>query len=110
MVGLSHQRIATISTQLPGHLTPQCMNAAGSTGNRLVWGRIDAIQNGDTSRHQLGYFGLIENFANACHLAGWHLALGQVIDRQHGVRFAATECCLQLNHRITAIASKALDH
>ncbi|MNO82393.1 hypothetical protein D3C76_736660 [compost metagenome] len=76
----------------------------------LVRGGCYAIQHRHPRRSQLGNTGLIQNCADTRHLTSWHLALSQVIDRQHGMGLAATEGCLQLNNRITALARQPLNY
>jgi hypothetical protein len=42
---------------------------------------------------------------HALQVAGWSQSLGKVVDRQHGVRLAATKGRLQLNHWIAAFTN-----
>lgn len=76
----------------------------------LVGGGLNAIQYHQPRRRQLGNTGLVQNGPDTRHLTGCHLALGQVIDRQHGVGLAATKGRLQLNDRIAALARQPPNH
>lgn len=77
---------------------------------RLIRGRLDAIQHRYPRRCQLGNTGFVQDRPNTRHLTGRHLALSEVIDRQHGVGLAAAERRLQLDNRIPALAGQPLDH
>jgi hypothetical protein len=71
----------------------------------LVGRRLDAVQHRDASARQFRDLRRVQDGRYALQVAGWHLALGQVIDREHRVRLAAAERGLQLDDRVAALAA-----
>ena len=109
-IGLRHQRVALGPTQLPCQITPQRADALPILDDRLVGRGLDAVQHGDARLGQICHACRIKDGGHALQVAGRCLALGEVIDRQHGVRLATAEGGLQLDHRVAAPARQALDH
>ena len=107
-IGLRHQRVALGPTQLPCQITPQRADALPILDDRLVGRGLDAVQHGDARLGQICHACRIKDGGHALQVAGRCLALGEVIDRQHGVRLATAEGSLQLNDWLAALAIEPL--
>src|ERR1700686_1305340 len=53
---------------------------------------------------------MIEQVGDTWQVLEWTIASHHVIDRQHGVRLTAAECCLQLDNRVTALTIESFSH
>ena len=96
------------AAQLPGHFAPGCANLAAAFLNAHVLRpapRADHNRAVDVLRHrcavlrkQLIETGQVPRRRSACH----------VVERQHGMGFAAAEVGLKLDHRVAAGAGESL--
>jgi hypothetical protein len=102
--------VAFRAAQLPGQIAPQRAHHLPIALDGLVGRRLDAVEHRDASARQFRDLRRVQDGRDALQVAGRHLALGQVIDRKHRVRLAATERGLQLDDRVAALARQALDH
>ena len=90
------------AAQLPGQFSPQgAYYGSVRFGDGIAGGYLVADQHHAPRFRQCGDIRLPEHIVRACEFAR-RSAREQVIQRQHGVRFPASEVGLELHHRIAA--------
>ena len=109
VVGIGHQGIAFGAAELPGQLSPERVDdravrlLPGLPRSQLVADNCDAL---DRSAEEVGWL-LVEQPLHVLRKGGEIISAEEMPDREHGVRLAATESGLQVDHgRRVAVAGQ----